>query len=367
MEKFYIQNSMKNNISEINHSPYSLNRADKSKLLNKFLRNLTLKHYKYCDEYKKMINAIGFDFKKKFDFKKIPFLPVRLFKMMDLMSVDKPNIVKTMTSSGTSGQQVSKIYLDKDTALDQTRVLTKIVSSFIGKKRVPMIIIDSEDVLKNRKLFSARGAGILGFSIFGSKKLYALDKNMNLKIDELQKFIKDHEGENFLLFGFTFIIWQYFYKKLFDKKINLDLSNSTLIHGGGWKKLINQAVSSKVFREKLFSTCKISNVHDYYGMVEQTGSINIECSEGYLHPSIYSDIIVRNPINFDICDYGQEGLIQVISIIPSSYPGHSLLTDDIGVIYGEDDCKCGRKGKYFRVKGRIKSAEIRGCSDTFES
>jgi hypothetical protein len=37
------------------------------------------------------------------------------------------------------------------------------------------------------------------------------------------------------------------------------------------------------------------------------------------------------------------------------------------VILGEDDCKCGRKGKYFKVLGRIKKAKIRGCSDTFGS
>ena len=42
-----------------------------------------------------------------------------------------------------------------------------------------------------------------------------------------------------------------------------------------------------------------------------------------------------------------------------------LLTEDEGVILGEDDCPCGRKGKYFHIHGRIKNAEIRGCSDTY--
>ena len=49
-----------------------------------------------------------------------------------------------------------------------------------------------------------------------------------------------------------------------------------------------------------------------------------------------------------------------------SYPGHSLLTEDMGAILGVDDCPCGRKGKYFRIDGRIPQAEIRGCSDTHE-
>jgi hypothetical protein len=42
-----------------------------------------------------------------------------------------------------------------------------IVSHFLGTKRVQMLILDSSAVVKNRNMFSARGAGILGFSMFG--------------------------------------------------------------------------------------------------------------------------------------------------------------------------------------------------------
>ena len=62
--------------------------------------------------------------------------------------------------------------------------------------------------------------------------------------------------------------------------------------------------------------------------------------------------------------FNEEGLIQVISLLPSSYPGNSILTEDIGVILGEDNCGCGRKGKFFTISGRMKQSEVRGCSDT---
>lgn len=68
-----------------------------------------------------------------------------------------------MTSSGTTGQQVSRIFLDRETSSAQQKCLTKIVSHFLGTKRVPMLILDSSAVVKNRNMFSARGAGILGF------------------------------------------------------------------------------------------------------------------------------------------------------------------------------------------------------------
>ena len=60
---------------------------------------------------------------------------------------------------------------------------------------------------------------------------------------------------------------------------------------------------------------------------------------------------------------GETGLIQTLSLLPISYPGHNILTEDIGIIHGVDDCKCGKKGKYFSVLGRVPNAELRGCSD----
>ena len=298
----------------------------------------------------------------------IPFIPVRLFKELSLKSVPEDMLVKTMTSSGTTGQAVSKIYLDKNTSANQQKTMVKIVSDFTGSSRMPMIIIDCPSVVKNRAMFSARGAGILGFSIFGRKKIYALDDDMKLDIEALQRFIDENKDEKILLFGFTFIIWQHFYRELLclkEKGKNIDLSNGILVHGGGWKKLISEAVDHDEFHEKLEEVCGLKDIHDYYGMVEQTGCIYMECECGHLHASIFSDVITRRAKDFSVCNIGEKGIIQVVSTIPESYPGHSLLTEDEGIIEGIDDCPCGRKGKYFKIIGRLKNAELRGCSDTY--
>lgn len=345
--------------------PYSLAKSEKEAFLTKHLIELTKHHYKNCPEYKKILDAKSLGTEKLFSYYDIPFLPVRLFKEYDLRSVEQECIVKTMTSSGTSGQQVSKIYLDRETSANQTKTLTKIVSSYIGKKRLPMIILDTSAVTRNRALFSARGAGILGFSIFAKDRFYALNENMQLDIDGMKSFLEKHDGEDLFLFGFTFMIWQHFYKELQKTGYTPDLSKGTLIHGGGWKKLVADAVSAECFKKELNSICGITRVYDYYGMVEQTGTIYMECEHGHLHSSVFSDVIVRRAKDFSIADIGEEGLIQVVSTLPKSYPGHSLLTEDSGVILGEDDCPCGRKGKYFKINGRIKNAEIRGCSDTY--
>lgn len=348
--------------------PYSLNKEEKGKLLTERLLELTELHNENCEEYHRILESIRYNKNNVKSYADLPFLPVRLFKELSLKSIPQEDIVKTMTSSGTSGQAVSKIYLDRTTSSNQQKAMVKIVNEFTGSSRMPMVILDCPSVIKNRAMFSARGAGILGFSIFGSKKVYALDDNMKLDVDALKEFLDKYKGQRIFLFGFTFMIWQHFYKELVRLKeegVTFDLTNGVLVHGGGWKKLVSEAVSPEEFHQRLKDICGLDHIHDYYGMVEQTGCIYMQCECGHLHASVFSDVLIRNPIDFSICEVGERGIIQVVSTIPESYPGHSLITEDEGMILGEDDCACGRKGKYFKIFGRLKNAEIRGCSDTY--
>jgi hypothetical protein len=98
-------------------------------------------------------------------------------------------------------------------------------------------------------------------------------------------------------------------------------------------------------------------------MVEQVGSVFVECEAGHLHAPSFADVLVRHPLTLAPLSTREAGLIQVVSCLPGSYPGHSLLTEDLGTVLGEDDCACGRSGRYFSVHGRIPKAELRGCSD----
>lgn len=347
----------------LNEHPFQLHKEEKASRFIQEMEKLTQHHIENCEPYSNIIEKIGFstNFATLGD---VPFLPVQLFKMLDLVSVDKTDIVKTLTSSGTTGQQVSKIYLDKETSISQTRALVAIMTSLLGKKRLPMIIIDTKNVIKDRKAFSARGAGIVGFSSFGRDHFYLLDENMNIDFAGLEEFLAKHHGEEIFLFGFTFMVWQYFYQACLAEGKKFDITNGILLHGGGWKKLIEQAVSNEVFKESLRDQFGLTRVHNYYGMVEQVGSIFLECEQGYFHAPTYADILIRDENSFEVLPIGEKGLIQVLSILPKSYPGHSLLTEDVGTWLGEDDCPCGRFGKYFTVEGRLPKAELRGCSDT---
>ena len=335
--------------------PYGLTEREKAALYETWMGALSAHHRENCPAYARICAALGED---------TPSLPVRLFKAYALRSVPEEAVVKTMTSSGTTGQAVSRIYLDRETSARQTKALARIVTDFTGKARMPMLVLDTGAVLKDRSMFSARGAGILGFAMLGRNMTYALDENMGLDMPAIDAFLDKAAGEPVLLFGFTYMIWQYFVEALQKAGRRLDLSG-VLIHGGGWKKLAGRAVDNDVFKAGVREVCGIETVLNYYGMVEQTGSIFMECPAGHLHASVFSDVVIREPADLSEKRAGR-GLIECRSLLPTSYPGHILLTEDEGELLGIDDCPCGRKGKYFRVHGRIRGAEIRGCSDTYE-
>lgn len=300
----------------------------------------------------------------------LPMVHVQLFKRYLLSSVPESEVFKTMTSSGTSGQQVSRIVLDQRTAELQAKCLAHIMQDFLGTSRRRMLILDSKAVLRDPRMFSARGAGILGMLPFGRGHTYALDADYKTDVELLLEFLQTHQHEPLLLFGFTFMVWQSLYLELKPileaRGISLSLEDAVLIHAGGWKKMQQMAVDNDTFKRSLREILGPNlRVHNFYGMVEQTGSIYMECECGHLHVSNCSDLIVRDPLSHKVLEHGQCGVIETISALPLSSPSFALLTEDMGTILGEDDCPCGRKGKYFSVAGRIPKAEVRGCSDVY--
>ena len=345
--------------------PYSLAAPEKRELLKRELLRLTEHHRKNCPQYANLLDCLGYRPETVVSPADIPFFPVRLFKEYDLMSIERSQVFKTMTSSGTTGQAVSKIFVDRDTALMQQKVMVRILSDYWGKQRLPMLIIDTPAVLKDRRTFTARGAAIIGLQVCAREMCYVLNDDMSLDREALGAFLEKYKGQRFVIFGFTFMVWQHFYRALLEAGETLDLSEAFLMTGGGWKKLESESVSRDDFKKALGRVCGIKHFIDHYGMVEQTGCIYAECECGNLHASNYSDVFIRRPSDFSECGIGERGIVQVVSVLPHSYPGHSLLTEDEGMIVGEDDCPCGRKGKYIRIYGRLKTAELRGCSDTY--
>jgi hypothetical protein len=324
------------------------------------LTELTEHHRAACLPYARILDALGHHRGRRYEtVAELPWLPVRLFKEHELKSIPDAEVFRVLTSSGTTGA-VSRIHLDRDAAALQTRMLAQTLRTVLGPRRLPMLLIDSQATTRRA---SARAAGVLGMATFGRDHAWAMDENEEADIPAIRAFLRQHGGEPFLIFGFTFMVWQFLYGPARDA--GLDLSQGLLVHSGGWKKLTAQAVGNTEFRARFAEHTGLTRIHDFYGMVEQIGTVFLEGpSGGSLYCPDFADVVIRDPETWAEAPHGTPGLIEVVSTLPRSYPGHVLLTEDLGVVHGVDDGDW--PGKRFSVLGRLPRAEARGCSDTFQ-
>jgi hypothetical protein len=344
-------------------SVFSLDQAAREDALLSQLVELTAHHRAASTEYRRILDALGHGdaatYRRVSD---LPWLPVRLFKHHTLRSVPESEVFRVLTSSGTTGE-VSRIYLDREAAATQQRMLAATLQSVIGPRRLPMLLVDTRSLFTNRSSFSARGAGVLGLMNFGRDHTFVLDEDDQPDVGAVRDFLTRHAGERFLIFGFTYMVWQYLYE--IARREKLDLSGGVLIHSGGWKKLADQAVDNATFRERFATDTGLTRIHNFYGMVEQIGTVYLEGDGGGLYCPDFADVIIRDPRTWQEAPVGTPGVVEVVSTLPRSYPGHVLLTEDLGVVHGIDDGVW--PGKRFSILGRLPRAEARGCSDTFEA
>jgi hypothetical protein len=332
---------------------FTLSQARREAALLPELAALTERHRLACPPYGRILDAIGAagPYERVAD---LPWLPVRLFKTHELRSVPEHEVFRVLTSSGTTGQTPSRVYLDRAAAAAQPRMLAATMRAVLGERRLPMLIVDSRAVVRDPAL-SARGAGVLGMMNFGRDHTFALDDDGVLDVAAVEAFLARHGREPYLVFGFTFMAWAHLR--------GLDLSRGVLVHSGGWKRLAEQAVGNTEFRRRLAAECGLTRVHNFYGMVEQIGTVFLEGPDGGgLYCPDFADVLIRDPETWEELPPGRPGLIEVVSTLPTSYPGHVLLTEDLGVVHGIDDGAW--PGKRFAVLGRLPRAEARGCSDT---
>lgn len=297
----------------------------------------------------------------------LPWLPVSMFKREVPLSLVPPEqVLRTLMSSATSGQTPSRIPLDRPTAMRMNRGAVAILRDYIGSERRPYLVVDAALTNANAASLGARAAAIRALSPFATTTTYALQGD-DLSVDEaaLAAFNEAYRDTPVILYGFTSILWANFVRPLQAKGLRLDLREAVVLHSGGWKKIQAQAVGKPQFNEDLAQVlgCRADRIIDYYGMVENLGIVYPDCSAGNKHAPVFGSVIVRDPMTLQPVPVGGTGLVQVGSVLPTSFPGHLLLTDDLATVVAEEGCACGRPGIAFRFEGRVPKAEIRGCGN----
>lgn len=354
--------------------PFVLPQAEKEKIFTSDIMQAVNWHYQNSFEFKSFCQNQGFSPSKNYNVDEIPFIPVSLFKKIDFLSVPKDSIIKTLYSSSTTGIP-SKIMIDQITSDNQRNVANKILSDFLGKIRRHFIVFDSESTIKSiNGDLSSRNTAIRGMLPLAKSMSFILDDNLELDINLFDKEIsKIKKDESICYFGFTWLAYGIYLKNKNNNEFKKIVARTSgwdkiFLHIGGWKKLQDIAVSKEDFSADMSEFLDLfpSRVIDFYGMTEQLGTVYPDCKEGFKHIPVYSELIIRDLKTLAPVGIGKSGFIQLLSPLPHSYPGISILADDIGKIVGIDDCKCGRKGKYFIFERRSEKAELKGCGDVLK-
>jgi hypothetical protein len=341
--------------------PFGMAQTQKEATLLPLINDLTRHHRAHCAAYDGMVRVLMSDPDGATRLEDAPFLPAALFKFRRLRSVSETEVRVTVTSSGTTGQTKSRIDLDAATAKLSARALSSIIGSVTNGQRLPMLIIDSESSVGGKTQVGARAAAILGLMPFGRDHCFACDDALRVDIGKVAAFLRQHHGKDILIFGFTFLVWQALLPAA--DRAGFDLSRAILLHSGGWKKLQDIAVDNAQFKNRLQRATGLAHSVNFYGMAELPGTVFLENTDGLLYPPVFADVVIRDPLTFLPVANGQPGLIQILSALPHSYPGHSLLTEDIGVVEAVDSGVNGFMGKGLRILGRAPRSELRGCSD----
>ncbi|MBR5074879.1 MAG: acyl-CoA reductase [Bacteroidales bacterium] len=328
-------------------------------------------HYDNNEMYRRFCQRKHFDPYSPFAAEDIPPVSVSVFKELGfkLNSVPKESLTLALQSSATSGIP-STVLVDKETAKRQAKAMIKVVGEFIGKERKPFLIMDIDPRSSYRKLLGARFAAVTGYLRFANKTGYFLKADERgvsyFDVEGIKEYVASLDADKpVVVFGFTYILYQNVLRSIEESGIRIVLpKGSKIIHIGGWKKLESEKIDKALFNARL-SKCfglEPSDVIDIYGFTEQMGLNYPDCTCGWKHTSSYVRVIVRDTRTREVLPAGQEGLLEFISPIPHSYPGNVVLTDDIGIIDPES-CPDGRAGTRFKVVGRMKKAEVRGCGD----
>lgn len=328
-------------------------------------------HYEHNEMYKRFCNRKGFDPYKPFSIDEIPPVAVSVFKNLgpQLNSVPKEELTLALQSSATSGVP-STIVVDKETAKRQAKAMIKVIGEFIGKERKPFLIMDIDPRSSYKKLLGARFAAVTGYLRFANKAGYFLKVDENdvsyFDVEGIKKFVNGQDvNKPVVVFGFTYILYQHVIRSIEKAGVTIQLpKGSKIIHIGGWKKLESEKISKELFNEKVSKCFGVEpvDVIDIYGFTEQMGLNYPDCECGWKHTSSYVRVLVRDIVTREVLPPGEVGLLEFVTPIPHSYPGNAVLTDDLGVI-DSGSCLNGRAGTRFRVVGRMKKAEVRGCGD----
>ena len=269
----------------------------------------------------------------------IPFLPIQFFKSHNILS-SKENVIKTFTSSGTTGSIPSKHRVTDLSWYHES--FRKGFQFFYGDVKDYNILALLPSYLERE----------------GSSLIYMVDDLIQQtnkptsgfymhNLSELSSTLKelDAKGEKTLLIGVTFALLDLIEKEKFQ------LNNTLIMETGGMKGRRKELVREQLHKI-LSKGFGVNKIHSEYGMTELF-SQGYSKGEGFFKCPPWMKVLTRDTEDaLTILDTHQSGGINIIDL--ANYNSCSFIaTQDLGKV--EEDGT-------FQVLGRFDHSDIRGCN-----
>jgi hypothetical protein len=322
---------------------------------------------------KALYKAEGFNpasVKAERDMEKVPYLFVAALKERDLTTLPYSKIVLELKSSGTTGQR-SRMQLDKGSLMRVRRMAWKVFEGlgltdlenahdYICFTYDPEVAKDLGTAWTDKLLSGFTKKGEIFYTFRWSRARNDFYFDLDGAVLEMKK-LEDRQGLVRLV-GFPAFALKLTeeFKKRYGRYPKLN-PGSSVVTGGGWKTLADEAMDKKVYRKILADNLGIpaANVRDLFGMVEH-GVPYVDCRLGNFHIPNYGRVIARDPGTLEPLGFNKTGLLQFITPYLASYPSLSVLSSDFGLV--RPKCACGLPGPVLEIKGRAGVKKLKGCA-----
>lgn len=269
----------------------------------------------------------------------IPFIPIEFFKSHDILSSKEP-IVKTFTSSGTTGSQTSKHFITDLTIYEDSFNIA--FQEFYGNP-------EDYAILALLPSYLERDGSSL---IYMANNLIADSKHPKSgfylhNLEDLAQTLKalDASGQKTLLIGVSFALLD-----LVDA-YSFQLENTIVMETGGMKGRRKEMIREEL-HEILSKGFGVNHIHSEYGMTELLSQAYSN-GQGVFNCPKHMKILIRDPE--DALTYltkGKTGGINVIDLANLNSCSF-IATQDLGKQISET---------YFEILGRFDHSDVRGCN-----
>ena len=341
---------------------YQRSSAERAQLQLRLIGEAFTHHFEHNPDYRAYCERLGVRprrFTTLEDLGSIPLVTSTQFKLRDVLSCPRSQVVKVCVSSGTQGS-TSRVYRDETTLC---RFLGSVQSSVED-------ILGLDDAYCLHLGPSREEAGDLWFSyVMGTTHLIFPTENFvrggEFDPAAVVRRFRQVRGsyENVVLVGAPVMFLQLAEYMAAQGLAEEDCGSVLMVTGGGWKRAGGKAIPRPQLEDLLgrhFRGVPRTHFRDFFNMVE-LNAVFPECEHHIKHAPPWIRLLVLDPRTLRPMPAGEMGLLAYLDPTPTSFPGF-ILTDDFVRLTLDGRCACGRQGQGVELIRRVSKVESRGCA-----